>query len=88
MYLSVVVGYFACFGNLFITVLNRVVGDFNGSIEELNRLLRVRGRVIPACEGRVSLVAHHPDGSKSTGEVQITKSGKPILLITAWKRKL
>ncbi|MEM7263859.1 MAG: uridine diphosphate-N-acetylglucosamine-binding protein YvcK [Planctomycetota bacterium] len=67
-----------CFGNLFITVLNRVVGDFKGSIEELNRLLRVRGRVIPACEGRVSLVAHHPDGSKSTGEVQITKSGKPI----------
>ena len=67
-----------CFGNLFITVLNRVVGDFEGSIKELNRFLKVRGNVVPACNNRVSLVAHHPDGSKSTGEVQITRSGKPI----------
>lgn len=66
------------FGNLFITVLTRIVGDFEESIKELNRLLKVRGVVIPACPGKVSLVAHHPDDSKSTGEVQITRSGKPI----------
>lgn len=41
-------------------------------------MLRVRGEVIPACNGRVSLVAHHGDDTKSTGEVQITRSGKPI----------
>ncbi|MBN1442526.1 MAG: uridine diphosphate-N-acetylglucosamine-binding protein YvcK, partial [Planctomycetes bacterium] len=67
-----------CFGNLFITVLTRVVGDFDGSIRELNRFLRVRGRVIPASSSKVSLVAHHPDGGKSTGEVQISRSLKPI----------
>ncbi|MCZ6792020.1 MAG: uridine diphosphate-N-acetylglucosamine-binding protein YvcK [Planctomycetota bacterium] len=67
-----------CFGNLFITVLNRVLGDFEGSIKVLNRLLKVRGQVIPACNNKVSLVAEHPDGSKSTGEVEITKSRKRI----------
>jgi uncharacterized cofD-like protein len=67
-----------CFGNLFITVLARIVGDFDASIRELNRLLRVKGRVIPATSARASLVAHHPDGTKSTGEVQITRSQKPI----------
>ena len=67
-----------CFGNLFITVLARLVGDFGVSIRELNRLFNVRGQVLPGSGTRVSLVAHHPDGSKSTGEVQITKSGKAI----------
>jgi uncharacterized cofD-like protein len=67
-----------CFGNLFITVLTRVVGNFEESIRVLNRFLHVRGRVIPATSSKVSLVAHHPDGSKSTGEVQITRSKKLI----------
>ena len=67
-----------CFGNLFITVLARVVGNFRDSIRELNRLLRVQGNVVPASGDKVSLVAHHPDGTKSTGEVQISQSRKPI----------
>ena len=66
------------FGNLFITVLTRVTGNLEESIRFLNGLLNVKGRVIPATSSKVSLVAHHPDGSKSTGEVQITRSGKPI----------
>ena len=67
-----------CFGNLFITVLTRVVGNFRGSIRELNRLLRVKGKVIPAAGNKVSLVAHHPDSTKSTGEVEISQSRQPI----------
>ena len=67
-----------CFGNLFITVLTRLVGDFGVSIRELNRILNVRGRVIPDSSAKVSLVAQHPDGSKSTGEVQIARSTKRI----------
>lgn len=70
-----------CFGNLFITVLARVVGSFEESIRALNRLLKVRGKVIPATSNKVSLVAHHPDKTKSTGEVQITRSRKPIARI-------
>jgi uncharacterized cofD-like protein len=70
-----------CFGNLFITILTRIVGSFEGSIRELNRLLNVKGQVIPAAAERVSLVAHHPDGTKSTGEVQITRSKKKIIKV-------
>ena len=66
------------FGNLFITVLTRIVGNFSDSIRALNRLLKVQGRVIPATSTRVSLVAHHQDGTKSTGEVEITRSRKRI----------
>jgi uncharacterized cofD-like protein len=70
-----------CFGNLFIAILTRIVGSFEGSIRELNRLLNVKGMVLPAAAERVSLVAHHPDGTKSTGEVQITRSKKKIVRV-------
>lgn len=70
-----------CFGNLFITVLTRIIGSFEDSVKELHGLLRVRGKVLPISGGKISLVAHHPDGTKSTGEVQITRSGKPICSI-------
>ncbi len=70
-----------CFGNLFIAILTRIVGSFEGSIRELNRLLNVKGKVLPAAADRVSLVAHHPDGTKSTGEVQITRSKKKIVRV-------
>lgn len=67
-----------CFGNLFITVLTRVMGNFGDSIREMNRILGVKGHVVPAAADKVSLVAHHPDGTKSTGEVLISQSQKPI----------
>ena len=70
-----------CFGNLFIAILTRIVGSFEGSIRELNRLLNVKGMVLPAASERVSLVAHHPDGTKSTGEVQITRSKKKVVRV-------
>ncbi len=66
------------FGNLFLTALTRVTGSFDTAVRELNRLLEVRGRVLPATGHKVSLVATHTDGTKSTGEVQVSASGKPI----------
>ncbi|MCI0651072.1 MAG: uridine diphosphate-N-acetylglucosamine-binding protein YvcK [Planctomycetes bacterium] len=66
------------FGNLFITALTRVTGSFDVAVRELNRMLHVRGKVLPATGHKISLIAHHADGSKSTGEVQIARSRKPI----------
>src|SRR4030095_1930652 len=45
-----------CFGNLFITVLTRIVGDLDASIRAMTRILNVRGRVIPATSSKLSLV--------------------------------
>lgn len=66
------------FGNLFITALARVTGSFDGAVRELNRLLQVRGQVLPATGVKVSLIAQHPGGGKTTGEVRISSSQLPI----------
>ena len=66
------------FGNLFLTALTRVTGSFDRAVREANRMLRVRGKVLPATSQKISLIAQHPDGSKSTGEVQVSSAGKPI----------
>lgn len=66
------------FGNLFITVLAKVGGDFGSAIREANKIMMVRGKVIPATLERVSLVAGHPDGTKSTGQRRIAESRQQI----------
>lgn len=66
------------FGNLFITVLARIRGDFGLAVREANSILSVRGRVLPATLDKVSLVATHEDGSKTTGQRLIAKSSKRI----------
>jgi len=66
------------FGNLFIFVLSQIRADFGQAILESNRILSVRGRVLPATLDRVSLVATHADGTKSTGQRVIAQCGKPI----------
>ena len=66
------------FGNLFITVLAIIQSDFGSAIREMNRILSVRGQVLPATLDKISLVANHPDGSKTTGQQWIAKCGKEI----------
>ncbi|MBN2714158.1 MAG: uridine diphosphate-N-acetylglucosamine-binding protein YvcK [Planctomycetes bacterium] len=66
------------FGNLFITVLARIRGDFGLAVREANSILSVRGRVLPATLDKVSLVATHDDGTKTTGQKNIAKTSKPI----------
>ncbi|MBI4569385.1 MAG: YvcK family protein [Planctomycetes bacterium] len=67
------------FGNLLLTALIEVCGgDILAAMEEASRILQVRGRVLPANLAKVTLVAEHPDGSKTTGESAIGKAGKRI----------
>jgi uncharacterized cofD-like protein len=72
------------FGNIFLAALTRVTGDFNTAIAEANKILNVRGRVLPATLTKVALVAHHTDGSKSIGESLIGSgtTGKRIQRIS------
>ena len=66
------------FGNLFLTVLARIRGDFGAGVREANRILSVRGQVLPSTLERVHLVATHEDGSKTTGQAEIAKTEKRI----------
>lgn len=66
------------FGNLFITALSKVTGDFDAAIKESSKVLAIRGRVLPSTLDKVALVAEHPNGSETVGESLIPKSGMPI----------
>jgi uncharacterized cofD-like protein len=66
------------FGNLFLTVLWRLTGDFGEAVRQAGRILSIRGRVIPSTLDRVSIVATYQDGSSVTGQRQISESAKRI----------
>jgi uncharacterized cofD-like protein len=66
------------FGNLFLTVMTRLTGDFEKAIKETSKVLALRGQVIPSTLGDVTLVAHYSDGSMVIGEEQIPQARKSI----------
>lgn len=66
------------FGNLFITVMTQVTGDFEKAIKESSKVLAIRGQVIPSTLNSVSLIAKYKDGSSTEGEDNIPKRNLPI----------
>ena len=66
------------FGNLFITVMTQLTGDFEKAIKETSKVLALRGQVIPSTLDKVVLAARHSDGSTTLGEEKIPKANKPI----------
>jgi uncharacterized cofD-like protein len=66
------------FGNLFITVMTRLTGDFEKAIKETSKVLALRGQVIPSTLSNVVLVAQYNDGTTIVGEDRIPKSHKTI----------
>ncbi len=66
------------FGNLFITAMTQLTGDFEKAIKETSRVLALRGQVVPSTLDNVLLAAQHKDGSITEGEDKIPKAHKPI----------
>jgi len=66
------------FGNLFITALSKVTGDFEKAIRASSKVLAIRGRVIPSTLEKVTLVGEFMDGSTAEGETTITGRNKPL----------
>lgn len=66
------------FGNLFITVMTQLTGDFEKAIKETSKVLALRGQVIPSTLNNVVLVAEYQDGSTAVGEDKIPKAHMPI----------
>ena len=66
------------FGNLFITAMSKVTGDFEAAIKESSKVLAIRGSVVPSTLDKVTLLAEHADGSETVGESQIPKSLSPV----------
>ena len=64
--------------NLLLTALLDIKGDFASSLPVLEKLLDVKGKVLPLTEDNVNLVGITSDGKKLVGEEQITKTKKII----------
>ncbi len=66
------------FGNLFITVMTKLTGDFERAVKESSKVLAIRGQVIPSTLDKVSLSAKYKDGSTVEGEASIPRRGNRI----------
>jgi len=62
-------------GNLVLTALAQRLGDFSAAVAAAAALLGVRGRVLPASDGPVDLVARMTDGRVVRGETRIARAG-------------
>jgi len=66
------------FGNLFIAAMTAVTGDFEEAVRESNRVLAVRGQVIPATSVPLNLSARLASGRTLYGQVGIAQADEPI----------
>jgi len=66
------------FGNLFLTALAEVSGDFSKALAESSRVLAVRGRVLPVTDDLVMLAAKLVNGRTVRGESRIRKAGSAV----------
>ncbi|XXM70882.1 gluconeogenesis factor YvcK family protein [Lysinibacillus sphaericus] len=65
-------------GNLIIAALASITGDFVHAIQEMSRVLNVKGKVLPSANQSVILNAEMEDGTIVTGESAIPQAGKKI----------
>jgi len=62
------------FGNLFVTALTEITGDFGLAIQLASKILATRGKIYPVTTANARLVARMDDGSLVRGETNITAS--------------
>ena len=65
-------------GNLIMTALVQRSGGLSAAISQLGRALRLRGRIFPVTEDRVSLHAACDDGTVVHGESKIPRAGRRV----------
>ncbi len=66
------------FGNLFLTAMTNLTGDFAHAVKLSSEVLAVDGRIFPSTVLNVALEATLADGSLVTGETRISRSRQPI----------
>src|SRR6476619_2577732 len=65
-------------GNLILAAMTSITGNFMYAIQEMSKVLNVRGKVLPAANQNVVLHAEMEDGTVVSGESKIPYSGKKI----------
>ncbi|HEV8146432.1 MAG TPA: YvcK family protein [Bryobacteraceae bacterium] len=75
------------FGNLFLTAMSHLTGDFGQAVKLSSEVLAVLGRIYPSTASNVTLEATLADGRKITGETRISRSSSPIRRIQMLPRR-
>ena len=70
------------FGNLFIAAMTAVTGDFEEAVRESNRVLAVRGQVLPATSVPLNLAATLASGKRLSGQASISHAEEPIARVS------
>ena len=65
-------------GNLILLAVTEMTGDFRLAVEELNKLLAMRGQVLPVTTEAITIVGKTKDGQTLRGELEITKRGSQL----------
>lgn len=66
------------FGNLFLTALTHITGDFPDAIRKSCEVLKIAGRIYPSTTANVALQAVLDDGRVVSGESRISRSKRRI----------
>src|SRR5215472_14588220 len=66
------------FGNLFLTAMTSITGDFPDAVRYSSEVLKIAGRIFPSTTKDVSLEAILDDGRIVAGETRISRSRRPI----------
>src|SRR5262249_24075105 len=66
------------FGNLFLTALTEITGNFHDAVRHSCEVLAIRGQIFPSTMANCQLEAELTDGSIVSGETRISRSRQPI----------
>jgi uncharacterized cofD-like protein len=69
------------FGNLFLTAMTQVTGDFAQAVRVCSDVLAIAGRIYPSTSSDVRLRAQLADGTEVLGESNISRSRQRIVRI-------
>jgi uncharacterized cofD-like protein len=65
-------------GNLILSALSHMEGDFCEAVEQASRMLAVRGKILPATLAEITLKAEFDDGTSVEGESRIPAARRHI----------
>lgn len=66
-------------GNLILLATTEMMGDFQRAVEELNKLLAIRGQVLPVTTETVTLKGETQDGRTVSGELEVSDNGSKLV---------
>ena len=76
------------FGNLFLTALTQIMGDFPEAVRVSSEVLKIAGRIYPSTTSNVAIEATLADGERVVGETRISRSRQRITRIRLIPRKV